>query len=63
MIVLRRPGLAEISGADAYIFRPVRQAAGRRETAPWTFHVAGQMEYVRLPSTKVPPLAIIVTGL
>ncbi len=34
MIVLRRPGPAEISEADAYIFRQVRQAAARRETAP-----------------------------
>ena len=41
MIVLRRPGLVEISEADAYIFRLVRQAAAGRETAPWTFHVVG----------------------
>lgn len=41
MIVLRRPGPAEISEADAYIFRLVRQAAIGRETAPWTFHVVG----------------------
>jgi hypothetical protein len=39
MIVLRRPGPAEISEADAYIFGLVRQAAVGRETAPWTFHV------------------------
>ncbi len=38
MIVLRRPGSAEISGADAYIFRLVRIGRG---TAPWTFHVGG----------------------
>ncbi len=31
----------EISEADAHIFRRVRQAAARRETAPWAFHVAG----------------------
>jgi len=41
MIVLRRPGPAEISDADAYIYRLVRQAAIGRETAPWTFHVVG----------------------
>ena len=41
MIVLRRPGSVEISEADAYIFRLVRQAAIGRETAPWTFHVVG----------------------
>jgi hypothetical protein len=41
MVVLRRPGPAEISAADAYIFRLVRQAAAGRETAPWTFHVVG----------------------
>jgi len=41
MIVLRRPGPAEISEADAYIFRLVRQAAIGRETAPWAFHVVG----------------------
>ena len=41
MIALRRPGPAEISEADAYIFRLVRQAAVGRETAPWTFHVVG----------------------
>ena len=41
MIVLRRPGSPEISEADAHIFRQVRQAAARRETAPWAFHVAG----------------------
>lgn len=41
MIVLRRPGSAEISEADAYIFNLVRQAVVGRETAPWTFHVVG----------------------
>ena len=39
MIVLRRPGPAETSEADAHIFRLMRQAAVGRETAPWTFHV------------------------
>jgi len=41
MIVLRRPGPAEISEADAYIYSLVRHAAVGRETAPWTFHVVG----------------------
>lgn len=41
MIALRRPGPAEISEADAHIFRLVREAAAHRETAPWTFHVVG----------------------
>jgi hypothetical protein len=41
MIVLRRPGPAEISGADAYIYRLVHQATIGRETASWTFHVVG----------------------
>ena len=41
IIALRRPGSAEISEADAYIFRLVRQAVIGRETAPWTFHVVG----------------------
>lgn len=41
MIVLRRPGSPQVSDADAHIFRQVRQAAARRETAPWAFHVVG----------------------
>ena len=41
IIVLRRPALAQISEADAYIFRLVRRAAVGRETAPWAFHVVG----------------------
>ena len=41
MIVLRRPGPPEISEADGYIFRLVRQAAIGRETASGTFHVVG----------------------
>ncbi len=41
MIVLRRPGLMEISEADAYIFRVVRQACAGQKTAPWAFHVVG----------------------
>lgn len=41
MIVLRRPGSAEVSEADLEIFRLVRQAAVDRKTASWTFHVVG----------------------
>ncbi len=41
MIVLRRPGAAEINEADAYIFGLVRQASADRKTAPWTFHLVG----------------------
>jgi hypothetical protein len=41
MLVLRRPGAAEISEADAYIFGLVRQASAGRKTAPWTFHLVG----------------------
>jgi hypothetical protein len=41
MIVLRRPGPMEISEADAYIFRMVRQACVGHKTAPWAFHVVG----------------------
>ena len=31
----------KISQADGYIFRPVRQAAVGRETAPWAFYLVG----------------------
>lgn len=41
MIVLRRLGAAEISEADTYIFRLVRQSSPGRKTAPWTFHLEG----------------------
>lgn len=41
MIVLRRPGPAELSKADAHIFSLVRQAAAGRETAPWVFYMVG----------------------
>jgi hypothetical protein len=40
-VVLRRPEPTEISMADAYIFRLVREAAAGRETADWAFYVAG----------------------
>jgi hypothetical protein len=35
------PGRAEISEADAHIFRLVRQALVGREAAPWAFYVVG----------------------
>jgi len=41
MIVLRRPGPAEISEADAYIFRLVRQALVGRQAPPYVFYVVG----------------------
>jgi hypothetical protein len=41
MIVLRRPGPMQISEADTYIFRMVRQACADQKTAPWAFHVVG----------------------
>jgi len=41
MIVLCRPGPAELSKADTHIFSLVRQAAAGRETAPWAFYVVG----------------------
>jgi hypothetical protein len=41
LVVLRRPGPAPVSEADAYIFRLVCEAAADRKTAPWTFYVAG----------------------
>jgi hypothetical protein len=39
LVVLRRPGPAVISQADAYLFRMVCEAVTGRETAPWTFYV------------------------
>ncbi len=41
MIVLRRPGPVQITEADAYIFRMVRQACAGQQAAPWAFHVVG----------------------
>jgi hypothetical protein len=57
IIVLRRPGPAEISEADAYIFRLVRRAAIGRKTAPWTFHVVGPdgIREVTSPSLRCSP--------
>ena len=41
MIVLRRPDSTNISEADGYIFRLVRQAAVGRVTSPWAFYLVG----------------------
>lgn len=41
LVVLRRPGPAAVSEADAYIFRLVCEATASQETAPWTFYVTG----------------------
>ncbi len=54
MIVLRRPGSAKISEADAYIFHLVRQAAVGRKTAPWVFYVAGPDGIREVTEEEVP---------
>jgi hypothetical protein len=41
IVVLRRPAPPDPSPADERIFRLVREAAANRETAPWSFFVAG----------------------
>jgi hypothetical protein len=41
LVVLRRPGKADISDANEYIFRVMSCAAASRDTAPWTFYVTG----------------------
>ena len=41
LIVLRRPAPPDPSPADQRIFRLVRDAAATRETAPWSFFIAG----------------------
>jgi hypothetical protein len=53
MVVLRRPGPPEISEADAYIFRLVRDAAADQETAPWAFYVVGPDGVCELPAMTV----------
>lgn len=59
MIVLRRAGSAEISEADAYIFRLVRRACVGRETAPWAFYVVGTGGMREVTEREIPqaPLA------
>jgi hypothetical protein len=39
LVVLRRPGPAEISDADKYIFRVMCEAAARLQIMPWVFYV------------------------
>lgn len=41
LVVLRRPAPPDPSPADEHIFRLIREAAATRETAPWSFFVAG----------------------
>src|SRR5260370_28154735 len=41
LVVLRRPGSAEISDADKYVFRVMCEAAAGRKTAPCAFYVTG----------------------
>ncbi len=41
LVVLRRPGPAEISEADGFIFRVMSEAVAGRQTGPWSFHVTG----------------------
>jgi hypothetical protein len=53
MVVLRRPGPPEISEADAYIFRLVRDAAAGLQTAPWAFYVVGPDGVCELPAMTV----------
>jgi hypothetical protein len=54
MIVLRRPGPAKISEADAYIFRLVCQAAIGRETASWAFYLVGPDGIREVTEEEVP---------
>jgi hypothetical protein len=55
MIVLRRPGPAEISAADAYIFRLVRQALVGREAAPCACYVVGPHGIRAVPEREEQP--------
>ena len=41
LVVLRRPGPAAVSQADAHIFRLVCEAVADRASTPWTFYVTG----------------------
>ena len=41
LVVLRRPGSAEVSNADKYIYRVMRESAVGLQTAPWAFYVTG----------------------
>jgi hypothetical protein len=41
LVVLQRPGPANISDADKYIYRVMREAAAGLQTAPWAFYVTG----------------------
>ena len=39
--MLQRPGPAQISNADKYIYRVMYEAAADLQTAPWAFYVTG----------------------
>ncbi len=41
LLILRRPGPAEISEVDRCVFRMMCQSMTGRETGPWTFYVTG----------------------
>jgi hypothetical protein len=62
MIVLHRPGSAEISEADAYIFRLVRQACAGRKTAPWAFYVVGTGEIREVTEHEIPQAPLVESG-
>jgi hypothetical protein len=62
MIVLHRPGSAEISEADAYIFRLVRRACEGRETAPWAFYVVGTGGMREVTEHEIPQAPLVEPG-
>ena len=41
LVVLRRPGTADVSDADESIFRVMSAEAAGRDTTPWAFYVTG----------------------
>jgi hypothetical protein len=41
LVILRRPAPPDPSPADEHIFRLIHEAAATRETAPWSFFIAG----------------------
>lgn len=62
MIALRRPGPVEVSEADAYIFRLVREASAGRKTAPWTFHVVGPTGTREITGHQMPQMPPDLSG-
>jgi hypothetical protein len=57
LVVLRRPGTVSVSDADEHIFRVLRAAVARRDTAPWAFYVATP-HGVREPGSRQEPLRV-----